>query len=108
MTDEFISEVQKLVARRMVRNCPDANCPYIKAAIVEMMVPYIIPLAQVVGEKASGYVNTGDESVHTFVTDIIYEVMAVMGQFAGTSVRVTLDVCNACMQAASVEKGERH
>lgn len=108
VTNEFVLAVQKMVSERAVRDCHGTNCPYIKAAVIEMMIPYIGPLAQVIEDKAQGYTNEGSESVHIFVADVVYEVMATMGKFIGTSVQTTMDVCNACAQAASIDKGERH
>lgn len=107
MTNDFMEAVQKLAAGRVLRPCANASCQYIKAAIIEMMIPYIAPLAQTVENKARECKH-GSMSEEEFVADVLYEVMATMGKFAGTSVQTTMDVCNACTQAASIEKGERH
>jgi hypothetical protein len=108
MTDEFVTAVQKILSDRVARPCSDHNCQYIKAAVIEMMIPYIEPLAQVVEDKARRYTSCGEMSVDNFISEIIYEVMSTMGKFAGTSVQTTMEVCGACTQAAALEKGERH
>jgi hypothetical protein len=100
--------VQRLALERTSRSCPDFNCAFIKAAVIEMMIPYIGPLAQVVEDKARRHAIDEGMSVDNFVSEIVYEVMVTMGKFAGTSVQTTMEVCNACTQAAAIEKGERH
>ena len=107
MNNELTNALYKLVSERASRTCPDHNCPYIKAAIIEMMVPYIEPLSQVIEKKSIRYAD-GGMLVSNFVSEVIYEVMSVMGKFAGTSVQTTMEVCSACNQAAAINKGEQH
>ena len=108
MTEEFIAAVQRLASERTPRPCRDFDCAYIKAAVIEMMIPHIGPLAQVIEDKARRHATDEGMSVENFVSEIVYEVMATMGQFAGGSVQVTMDVCNACTQSAAITNGERH
>lgn len=105
---EFVATLQKLVSERATRVCPDSNCTYIKAAIIEAMVPHIGPLTQALEDKTREYALSDEMPIETFVTNITYEVMVAMGNFAGTSVQTTLSMCNACNQASAIEKGDRH